>query len=74
MVLIWYITGAVMCKSLIKFVRWSALRSRWIDILGQMDKIEERYLKGTVYEEDLKDVYKRQVETATISVREWSFI
>lgn len=58
-VLIWYITGAVMCKSLIKFVRWSALRSRWIDILGQMDKIEERYLKGTVYEEDLKKVEHR---------------
>ena len=58
-VLCWYIAGAVVCGSFGRFVRWSAVRSKWIDILERMDKIEERYLKGTVYEEDLKKVEHR---------------
>jgi len=55
----WFIAGAVICRSLFQFVRWSTIRGKWIDVLSRMDKIEEGYLKGTVYEEDLKKVERR---------------
>ncbi len=57
--LIWFIAGGVLCRSVGKFVRWIAVRSKWIDVLGQMDLVEEEYLKGTVYEDDLKKVEHR---------------
>lgn len=57
--LTWFIAGGVLCRSVGKFVRWSAVRSKWMDVLGQMDLVEEEYLKGTVYEDDLKKVEHR---------------
>lgn len=60
----WFVAGAVVCRSLIRFVRWSAIRSKWIDILQQMDEIEEKYLKGTVYEDDMIKVERRMSSLA----------
>ncbi len=57
--LTWFIAGGVLCRSVGKFVRWSAVRSKWMDVLDQMDQLEEEYLKGTVYEDDLKKVEHR---------------
>ncbi|MCI8471742.1 MAG: hypothetical protein HFE65_01395 [Clostridiales bacterium] len=62
--LTWFIAGGIVCRSLSGFVRWSAIRSKWIDILSQMDKVEEEYLKGTVYEEDMKKVERRMAALA----------
>lgn len=62
--LTWFITGGIVCRSLSGFVRWSTIRSKWIDVLSQMDKVEEDYLKGTVYEEDLKKVERRMAALA----------
>jgi hypothetical protein len=57
--LTWFVAGGVLCRSLYKFVRWSAVRSKWIDVLEQMDRAEEEYLKGTVYEDDMKKIEQR---------------
>lgn len=57
--LTWFVAGGILCHSVGKFVRWSAMRGKWIDILEQMDQVEEAYIKGTVYEEDLKKVEHR---------------
>ena len=57
--LTWFVAGGVLCRSVGRFVRWSTVRSKWIDVLEQMDQVEEAYLKGTVYEDDLKKVEHR---------------
>ena len=62
--LTWFIAGGIVCRSLAGFVRWSAIRSKWIDVLSQMDKVEEDYLKGTVYDEDMKKVERRMAALA----------
>ena len=62
--LTWFIAGGIICRSLSGFVRWSAIRGKWIDVLSQMDKVEEDYLKGTVYEEDMKKVEQRMAALA----------
>lgn len=66
--LTWFIAGGIMCRSVSRFVRWSMIRSKWIDVVEQLDKVEEEYLKGTVYEEDMKKVERRMASLAeTIS-------
>ena len=62
--LTWFIAGGIICRSVSEFIRWSAIRSKWIDVLNQMDKVEEDYLKGTVYEEDMKKVERRMASLA----------
>lgn len=57
--LTWFVAGGVLCRSLHKFVRWSAVRSKWMDVLEQMDRVEEEYLKGTIYEDDMKKIEHR---------------
>ena len=63
-VLAWFVSGAVLCRSLGTFVRWSALRSKWIDVLQQMDRVEEEFLRGNIYEEDVKKTEQRMARLA----------
>lgn len=62
--LTWFVAGGIICRSLSGFVRWSTARSKWIDVIDQMDKVEEKYLRGTVYEEDVKKVESRMSSLA----------
>ena len=51
-VLSFYITGALLCRSLGKFLRWSRLRSRWRDAVARMDAVAEGILAGNMFEAD----------------------
>ena len=58
-VLSFYISGALLCRSLGKFFRWSRLRVRWRDAVTQMDAVAEGVLAGNLYEAD-----REKAETA----------
>ena len=51
-ILSFYISGAVLCRSPRKFLRWSRLRSRWRGAVEQMDAVAEGLLAGNLYEAD----------------------
>lgn len=53
-VLIYIVSGAIMCRSLTAFFKWRALRAKFRFAEEIMSKVEEKFLDNTAFEPDVK--------------------
>lgn len=58
-VILYMVSGAILCRSLPRFFKWRGLRSRFVSIEEDMKKLEEKFLDNTAFEPEVDATEER---------------
>ena len=60
--IVFYMYGAIKCKSLARFFNSVMLITRWEDMIETLDRIEAKYAEKTLHPADLEKIEKKLVK------------